>query len=71
MRLADVHFVFLLCVCVCLGLWYIGIILYIFVIIQQELIGLNARIEESIADRERVIQSLPQTSQAHQVQTSE
>ncbi|XP_056099788.1 finTRIM family, member 86 [Rhinichthys klamathensis goyatoka] len=35
--------------------------------IQQELIGLNARIEGSIADRERVVQSLPQASEAHQV----
>lgn len=33
--------------------------------IQQELIELNARIQGSIADRERVIQSLPQVSQAH------
>ncbi|XP_067308027.1 finTRIM family, member 86 [Pseudorasbora parva] len=33
--------------------------------IQQELIELNARIQGSIADRERVIQSLPQASQAH------
>lgn len=58
------------CVYVCLGLWYIDIILYIFVIIQQELIGLNARIQGSIEDRERVIQSLPQVSQAHKVKTS-
>ncbi|KAG1935429.1 tripartite motif-containing protein [Pimephales promelas] len=35
--------------------------------IQQELIGLNTRIEGSIADRERVVQSLPQASEAHQV----
>lgn len=58
------------CVYVCLGLWYTDIILYIFVIIQQELIGLNARIQGSIEDRERVIQSLPQVSQAHKVKTS-
>ncbi|XP_077080837.1 finTRIM family, member 86 [Siphateles boraxobius] len=35
--------------------------------IQQELIALSAGIQESIADRERVIQSLPQASQAHEV----
>ncbi|XP_067222271.1 finTRIM family, member 86 [Chanodichthys erythropterus] len=33
--------------------------------IQQELMELDARIQESIADRERVIQSLPQVSEAH------
>ncbi|KAK7172438.1 hypothetical protein R3I93_004697 [Phoxinus phoxinus] len=35
--------------------------------IQQELIGLTARIEAGIADRERVIQSLPRVSEAHKV----
>lgn len=47
--------------------WYIDMKYSIFVITQQELVELNARIQGGIADRERVIQSLPQVSQAHKV----
>lgn len=41
--------------------------LTLYVLIQQELINMSARIQGSIADREKLLQSLPQVSQAHKV----
>lgn len=39
---------------------------FVFVFLQQEL---NAKIQKSIADRERIIQSLLQVSQTHKVRS--
>lgn len=54
-----------LCFCCANVLDCCTLILYVF--IQQELRKVSDRIQGSIADREKLIQSLPQVSQAHKV----